>query len=122
MRQGHPPVVQQFARKLVSTLFDATGEHHAERPAEIRIGDSLVMVTPAGAREPFPAFPYVYVDDADAVIRASSGLSAMVRVARRSYDAGRAAYLIDRGLCTRAPAVINDVRVGIAHSTEPADR
>src|SRR3989442_13923002 len=54
---------------FLRTVFDATGEHHAGRPAEIRIGDSLVMVTPAGAREPFPAFLYVYVDDADAVYR-----------------------------------------------------
>jgi PhnB protein len=54
---------------FLRSVFDATGEHHAERPAEIRIGDSLVMVTPAGAREPFPAFLYVYVDDADAAYR-----------------------------------------------------
>jgi uncharacterized glyoxalase superfamily protein PhnB len=30
------------------------------------IGDSLVMVTSAGERELFPAFLYIYVDDADA--------------------------------------------------------
>jgi PhnB protein len=47
-------------------VFDATGEVHADRPAEIRIGDSVVMATPAGSRELFPAFLYVYVDDADA--------------------------------------------------------
>jgi uncharacterized glyoxalase superfamily protein PhnB len=29
------------------------------------IGDSLVMVSRAGPRETFPAFLYVYVDDAD---------------------------------------------------------
>jgi len=54
---------------FLRTVFDAAGEHHAERPAEMRIGDSLVMVTPAGAREPFPAFLYVYVDNADAIYR-----------------------------------------------------
>ena len=54
---------------FLRTVFDASGEHHADRPAEMRIGDSLVMVTAAGAREPFPAFLYVYVDDADAVHR-----------------------------------------------------
>ena len=52
---------------FLHAVFDATGEHHADRPAEMRIGDSLVMVTPAGVRDPFPAFLYVYVDDADAV-------------------------------------------------------
>jgi PhnB protein len=54
---------------FLRTVFDATGEHVGDRPAEMRIGDSLVMVTPAGARAPFPAFLYVYVDDADAAYR-----------------------------------------------------
>jgi uncharacterized glyoxalase superfamily protein PhnB len=31
----------------------------------MRIGDSLIMVTPATERDPFAAFLYVYVDDAD---------------------------------------------------------
>jgi len=31
----------------------------------MRIGDSIVMVSGAGARETMPAFLYVYVDDAD---------------------------------------------------------
>jgi PhnB protein len=54
---------------FLRTVFNAKGEHHLDRPAEIRIGDSLVMVTPAGVRQPFPAFLYVYVDDADATYR-----------------------------------------------------
>jgi PhnB protein len=54
---------------FLRAVFDATGEQHPGRPAEIRIGDSLVMVTDAGARELFPAFLYVYVDDADAAYR-----------------------------------------------------
>jgi uncharacterized glyoxalase superfamily protein PhnB len=39
------------------------------RPAELRIGDSVVMVSAAGQRELFPAFLYVYVDDADGTCR-----------------------------------------------------
>ena len=35
------------------------------RAAEILIGDSLVMMSSAADREVFPAFLYVYVDDAD---------------------------------------------------------
>ena len=31
----------------------------------VRIGDSIVMVSGAGPREPMPAFLYVYVDDVD---------------------------------------------------------
>ena len=61
-------VVADVAAEItfLRTVFDATGDHHAGRPAEIRIGDSLVMVSPAEARDRFPAFLYVYVDDADA--------------------------------------------------------
>jgi uncharacterized glyoxalase superfamily protein PhnB len=53
------------AVEFLRSVFDATGDVHAGRPAEIRIGDSLVMVSTAGEREAFPAFLYVYVDDVD---------------------------------------------------------
>lgn len=50
---------------FLRAVFDATGELQRGRPAEIRIGDSLVMVSEAGERDRFPAFLYVYVDDAE---------------------------------------------------------
>ena len=50
---------------FLRVVFDATGEVDPDRPAEIRIGDSLIMVTPATERDLFPGFLYVYVDDAD---------------------------------------------------------
>lgn len=50
---------------FLRTVFDATGEVDAGRPAELRIGDSMVMVSAADERDVFPAFLYVYVDDAD---------------------------------------------------------
>jgi uncharacterized glyoxalase superfamily protein PhnB len=46
-------------------VFGATGDLAPGRPAELRIGDSLVMVSSLGERDLFPAFLYVYVDDAD---------------------------------------------------------
>ena len=55
--------------EFLRSVFGAAGEVHGDRPAEIRIGDSLIMVTAAGARELFPAFLYVYVDDADSAYR-----------------------------------------------------
>ena len=67
-----PRIVAADAAGLVQflrTVFEAKGDFQADRPAEIRMGDSLVLVTAAGAREPFPAFLYVYVGDADAVYR-----------------------------------------------------
>ncbi len=48
------------AVQFLRAAFDATGDVIAVRPAEIRIGETLVMVTPAGARDLFPAFFYVY--------------------------------------------------------------
>jgi hypothetical protein len=50
-------------------VFDATGVVSTGRPAEIRIGDSIVMVGTDTERNLFPAFLYVYVDDADAAYR-----------------------------------------------------
>jgi PhnB protein len=79
--QGGPPpgfhsvtprmVVSDVAAAVafLRSVFDATGEVSAGRPAEIHIGDSLVMVTPSTEREPFPAFLYVYVEDAERIYR-----------------------------------------------------
>jgi len=52
---------------FLRTVFGATGAVEPGRPAELRIGDSLVMVSSAGERDLFPAFLYVYVNDADVV-------------------------------------------------------
>lgn len=50
---------------FLRAAFEATGDVPASGPAEVYIGDSLVMVARAGERELFPAFLYVYVADAD---------------------------------------------------------
>ena len=47
-------------------VFDASGEVQSGRPAEVDLRGSTIMVSAAGERELFPAFLYVYVDDADA--------------------------------------------------------
>jgi PhnB protein len=46
-------------------VFGATGEVEPGRPAEVRIGDSLLMISSTSERASFPAFLYIYVDDAD---------------------------------------------------------
>jgi PhnB protein len=51
--------------EFLRAVFDASGEAQPGRPAEMRIGDSVIMVSSAVERELFPAFLYVYVDDAD---------------------------------------------------------
>jgi uncharacterized glyoxalase superfamily protein PhnB len=67
-----PRIVVADARGLVEFLrsvFDATGEYRSERPSEIRIGDSVLMITDTGVRPAMPGFLYVYVADADATHR-----------------------------------------------------
>jgi PhnB protein len=51
---------------FLRTVFSGTGSVESGRPAEIAIGDSLIMVSPTTQRDAFPAFLYVYVPDADA--------------------------------------------------------
>lgn len=53
----------------LKTVFDATGEVEPDRPTDVRIGDSVVLVSSTAERGRFPAFLYVYVDDADATYR-----------------------------------------------------
>jgi PhnB protein len=67
-----PRIVVHGARQLVEFVkhvFEATGEYRSDRPAVISIGDSMIMVSDAGVRNPMPAFLYVYVDDTDETYR-----------------------------------------------------
>ena len=73
-----PRIVARDAAGLVDFLkvvFAATGEYRDAVPCELRIGDSIVMISEAGARPPMTAFLYVYVGDVD-------------RTYRRALDAG----------------------------------
>jgi PhnB protein len=54
---------------FLRAAFDASGDVRPDRPAELRIGDSLVMVSGTTGRERFQAFLYVYVADADDTYR-----------------------------------------------------
>jgi len=70
--------VAHDARQLVefvTDVFGATGEYRQGAPSEVRIGDSVIMITDAGIRPPTTAFLYVYVEDSD-------------RTFRRAVDAG----------------------------------
>ena len=69
---GTPRIVVTDVRgqaDFLQAVFDATGDVPSGRPAELRIGDSLVMVSPVGDRDLFPALLYVYVEDADRTYR-----------------------------------------------------
>jgi PhnB protein len=64
-----PRVVVSDVEELIDFLrhtFGAEGEFRAAMPSEMKIGDSIIMVSGAGVRDTVTAFLYVYVDDADA--------------------------------------------------------
>ncbi|HMG41996.1 MAG TPA: VOC family protein [Acidimicrobiales bacterium] len=67
----------EAAAGFLRAVFDALGDVHPDRPAELRVGDSLVMVSSTAERDRFPAFLYVYVDDADATYRRALELGAV---------------------------------------------
>jgi PhnB protein len=58
----NPAKMVQFLRDT----FEATGALVEHGPAQMRIGDSIVMVSGTGPRDARSAFLYVYVDDVDA--------------------------------------------------------
>jgi PhnB protein len=63
-----PRIIVQDAEKLVEFVkhvFGATGQYHSQAPAELRLGDSIIMISDAGVRDPMPACLYVYVQSAD---------------------------------------------------------
>jgi uncharacterized glyoxalase superfamily protein PhnB len=83
--EGYPNVIPRITvddiKAQVSFLrdvFDAIGEVADGRPAELTVGDSMIMVGPTIDREPFPAFLYVYVDDADVRFQRAVGAGAQV--------------------------------------------
>lgn len=64
-----PRIIAVGAKTLVEfvkQVFGATGSYHPQAPAELRIGDAIIMISDAGIRAPTPACLYVYVADADA--------------------------------------------------------
>lgn len=70
---GWPSVIPRLITKnvhgvvgFVKSVFGASGELHIARPTELRIGDSLIMVSDGGdIRDVMPTFLYVYVENAD---------------------------------------------------------
>jgi len=52
--------------RFLKHVFDASGEFEGDRPAEVRIGDSLLLLSGTAYRAAFPACLYVYVEDVEA--------------------------------------------------------
>ena len=52
--------------RFLRDVFGASGDVETGRPTDVHLGDAVVMVSSTAERGPFPAFLYIYVDDADA--------------------------------------------------------
>ena len=64
--------------KFIGDVFGAVGEYRPGVPTQMRIGESIVMVSgEGGERELMPAFLYVYVSDADATWRRACAAGAV---------------------------------------------
>ena len=56
--------------RFLRIVFGAEGEVRSGAPTEIRIGDSIILVSDGGGvREAMPAFLHVYVENADETFR-----------------------------------------------------
>jgi PhnB protein len=67
-----PRIVTRDVEGLVGFLkqvFGASGDFQPNRPSEVRLGDSLIMLSGTEQRDPMPAFLYVYLDDVDETYR-----------------------------------------------------
>ena len=96
-----PRVVVKDPERLVGFLrdvFEARGDFHADRPTELRIGDSLLMISGTEEREEMLGFLYVYVPDADAAYARATGAGAASIEAPRDLPYG------DRRAMVRDPA------------------
>lgn len=51
--------------EFIRRVFNATGDYGPQAPAELKIGDSIIMVSDAGVREQMLACLYIYVENAD---------------------------------------------------------
>ena len=56
---------------FVKQVFEATGDYQTTRPAEIHIGDSILMISGTELRPRQTACLYVYVSDVDEVFKRS---------------------------------------------------
>jgi|HubBroStandDraft_4_1064222.scaffolds.fasta_scaffold19102_8 PhnB protein len=63
-----PRIIVSDAERLVAfvkQVFSASGDYRRDAPTELRIGDSIVMISDAGIRDPMLSCLYVYVENAD---------------------------------------------------------
>jgi PhnB protein len=82
--------------EFLKRTFGAGGGYRDDGPSEIRIGDSIVMVSGTGVREATGAFLYVYLEDTDAAYqRALDAGATMVEAPQNMFYGDRRATVKD---------------------------
>lgn len=62
---------------FLKVVFGAEGDLQADRPSELRIGDSMILVSDGGGLRPLqPSFLYAYVPDVDDTFKRAVGAGA----------------------------------------------
>jgi RimJ/RimL family protein N-acetyltransferase/uncharacterized glyoxalase superfamily protein PhnB len=82
-----PRIVVPDARGLVQFIqhaFGATGDYRFDVPAILRLDDSVIMISDAGARDAAVAFLYVYVANVDEAFRRA--IDAGARSVEKPFD------------------------------------
>jgi uncharacterized glyoxalase superfamily protein PhnB len=108
-----PRIIAVDAKSLVEfvkTVFGAMGDYHPQAPAELKLGDSRIMISDAGVRAPAPACLYVYVPNADVTWQRAidAGAKSVEKPTNTPYG-DRRGIVIDRWgntwqIATRLPA------------------
>ncbi len=83
---------------FIRDVFGASGNFQPDRPSELRIGESMLMVGSTIERDPTTAFLYVYVEDTDAAYQRAidRGASSLEEPQDMPYG-DRRAMIRDRG-------------------------
>jgi len=77
-------------------VFGGDGDFREDTPSDIRIGDSIVMVSEAGVRDATRSFLYVYVEDIDAAYgRALDAGATMIEAPQDMFYGDRRATVKD---------------------------
>ena len=114
---------------FLKTVLNAGGDFRVEMPSEIKIGDSIVMISDGnGLREPLPAFLCVYVENVDETYRltVSHRAKSVEQPAETPYGDRRATVLDDWGntwqiaTCRTARRSSRDRAIEIGKTTEPS--
>ena len=81
---GWPTVIPRIAVddpqelvRFVKAVFSASGDFNFDRPTELQLGDSILMIASSEVRGNFPAFLYVYVENVDPVFGRALDLGAI---------------------------------------------